>query len=114
MKSAATVLVPGVALMANSVALADVLFSFAVTVTELFVPLSSMLLRDNTNCTTVPSLSRMVPVPDAVTSVALVGLLNVTLTVLVPSTALSSKILTSIVLVVSPAAKVRVPAVNAL
>ena len=97
------------------VASLDAPLSLAVTVVTLPAPLSSMRADDSTSLAVgVASSSVIVPVPVAVPSVALFGLLSVTLTVSSGSSTSSPVTVTRTVLLVSPAAKVNVPAVRAV
>ena len=97
------------------VASLDAPLSLAVTVVTLPAPLSSMRADDSTSLAVgVASSSVIVPVPVAVPSVALFGLLSVTLTVSSVSSTSSPVTVTRTVLLVSPAAKVNVPAVRAV
>ena len=97
------------------VASLDAPLSVAVTVVTLPAPLSSMRADDSTSLAVgVASSSVIVPVPVAVPSVALFGLLSVTLTVSSVSSTSSPVTVTRTVLLVSPAAKVNVPAVRAV
>ena len=90
---------------------------FIVAVTVVEPPVSAMVASASviakvTAC--VPSLSRMVPTPIAVPSVALVGLLSCTRTVSSASSVVSGRMETVTSLLVSLAAKVSLPPVNAV
>ena len=114
-KSAASAPEPGAAETVISVSALDGRSSEAVTVVEFVAPLSGILGRDSARVTVgFASSSVMVPVPVAVPMVAFTAPLNSTATVSFGSSVVSPVSETVIVLLVSPAAKVRVPPLIAL